>query len=304
LGLTEGGQEFVGDIGAQKIVGSGLDVMFYTKGGATTALRVPVTSVVPSLTKTFTETPSQTLGQETFNTKEVKAKDWKVGTIIKDTRGVTHEIKSLKSIGKTTELTFLSSVPSETETPIFTPTKTLTKIKTPVLTETPIFTPTETLTKTLTETPIFTPTETLTKIKTPVLTETPIFTPTETLTKTLTETPTETSTLTPTFTFTPTMTPTMTPTFTGDFMPFILPLGGGGTELGGKPSRTEKTRFIDEFTLAFMGLAKPSEQIYFGKEKSITKTRRLFAPKKKRRGRQLKEYKFGFDSKRIKNLLV
>jgi hypothetical protein len=66
-------------------------------------------------------------------------------------------------------------------------------------------------------------------------------------------------------------------------MPFV-PLMGGN-DFGGKSSKRERTRFIDEFSMAFSGLARPSQPTYFGKQSSISKTRQIYKPKKGKKQR-------------------
>jgi hypothetical protein len=63
-------------------------------------------------------------------------------------------------------------------------------------------------------------------------------------------------------------------------MPFIPPIGGGG-DFGRKKGKRERTRFIDEFSAAFQGLSRPSQPVYFGKEKPISLARKMYKPKKK-----------------------
>jgi hypothetical protein len=88
------------------------------------------------------------------------------------------------------------------------------------------------------------------------------------------------SQMTNNFSFTATPTQTYTPTFTGKFMPFIPPIAGD-SDGSGKASKRDKSRFIDEFSLAFAGLATPSQPTYFGKEKPITMARKMYKPKRK-----------------------
>ncbi|MFI5397127.1 MAG: proprotein convertase P-domain-containing protein [Candidatus Binatia bacterium] len=104
--------------------------------------------------------------------------------------------------------------PTQTQSPIFTPTYTETPPNTPTETPPPSFTPTRTFTPSLTPTgtrpPTSTPTQTVSPSLTPTATRTPSLTPTATMSLTPTLTPTQTRP--PKITFTPTITPSTTPT--------------------------------------------------------------------------------------------
>jgi len=149
-------------------------------------------------------------------------------------------------------------------------------VMSPSTTPTPI--PIATVLFTPTPETILTPTPGKTSVLTPNKAPTPI--PIITVVPTPTPTPISTPTTTPTPTLVSTPTSTFVPTFTGRFMPFIPPIAGGG-DWGTKSTKRERTRFIDEFSMAFSSLAKPSEPTYFGKQSSISKTRQMFKPKRK-----------------------
>lgn len=218
LGVAEGGQEFVGDYGASKVVGEAFDLSFNVGGKATkvnVATHTPITGLTPA------SSPSAST-----------------------------------SIANETPL----FIPNQTSTPTSTQNLEIINLTSP--------TPSETISKTGSITPVPNPT--------------PI--PNESLTITELPTKEQTSTTTQTFTFTPTPTTAFTPTFTGKFIPFIPPIAGGG-DWGHKATKRERTRFVDEFSAAFAGLAKPSEPTYFGKQSSISKTRKMFKPKKNKKQR-------------------
>ncbi len=252
-------------------------------------LRLPIITTTttlggstPSMGAASTTPSVAVTAQETVSNQEISQKDWKVGTKIKDIGGVSSEITAIKPV-KGMALSELTFTTSETPSTTLTPTSTTSKktTVTPSLTQT--LTPSTAITPTTTvsETSSFTPTPSVTETITPSFTETPTPTPTESdaFTNTFTEVFTESATPAHTATVTPTTTTsissTFTPTFTAQFLPFLPPIGGiGGGGTGGKGSRRDRTRFIDEFSLAFAGLATPGQPVSFGKKgKSNTKTK-------------------------------
>jgi hypothetical protein len=208
LGVGEGGQEFVGDYGAGKVVGEAFDLKFNI-GGKPTKVNVSTSTSISNVFPGLSSSSSSTMMSTPVPTPGITP-----------TTGFTPEI-----VGFT---------PTPTPNPTVTPSR-----------------------GTTLPTPEIVPSV---------------------------EPSTETPTPTPTYTFTQTPTTAFTPTFTGKFMPFIPPIAGGG-EFGAKNPRRERTRFIDEFSAAFAGLARPSEGTYFGKQKPIALARRMYGKKKGKRKR-------------------
>jgi len=171
----------------------------------------------------------------------------------------------------TTKKTSYVLTPTKTKPPSVTPVPS--ELITPSSSVTPV--PSELITPSSSVTPV--PSELITPSAKSV-TELPsyIATPVEEVT----ETPAATTTATTTPTPTQTVSSVFIPTFTAPFVPFLPPLLGGG-EVKGKQKKRERTRFIDEFSAAFGGLATPGTPVYFGKQKPITLARKQAKQKKR-----------------------